>query len=144
MSLNRYMLIGKEHSPTLTRIAEVKFSKILKLAVLFSFGVNLGPIWQYFINDGLYWILKFFTVATIGQIYDIYPQINRNNSIFCVYMFVYYFLNIFAFLVINTGIEIATVRKLQHELEEKRLKSAEMNKSLDESTKKKRLEEDSR
>jgi hypothetical protein len=59
-------------------------------------------------------------------------------------MIMYYFVNFFVFLVINTGIEIATLRKLQKELKEKRTKAAEMNTSLDELTKKKRFEEDNK
>ncbi len=59
-------------------------------------------------------------------------------------MIMVYFVNFFVFLVINTGIQIATVWKLQKELEEKRAKAAEMNKSLDELTKNKRLEEDNK
>jgi hypothetical protein len=78
MTLNRYMLIGKEHSPTLTRISKVKFKKVLRITAAFSFGINIGHIWQYDINNGL--VYQYINMNNVHRIYDIYPILGIHSS----------------------------------------------------------------
>jgi hypothetical protein len=74
MTLNRYMLIGKEHSPALTRLSEVKLKQILKLTVMFSCIVNIGHIFQYYINTNIDLRIR---SPFMTQTYEINPEIYK-------------------------------------------------------------------
>jgi hypothetical protein len=63
-------------------------------------------------------------------VFDVYLSFRKSttNSIgFPIYALVYFLINYVLFLIVNTGVEIALVRKLFKELQDKKLKLAAMN-----------------
>jgi hypothetical protein len=52
MTLNRYLLVGKDHPPWLVRIAKLKFKWVIRGSLFFSGLINIGHGWQYqFVED---------------------------------------------------------------------------------------------
>jgi hypothetical protein len=47
MTLNRFLLIGKDHAPWLVSIAKTEFKWVIRGSVLFSAVINLGHGWEY-------------------------------------------------------------------------------------------------
>jgi hypothetical protein len=52
ISINRYMLLGKEHSYLLKNISKWEMKRVVLLTVLISLLMNIGHIFQYRINYG--------------------------------------------------------------------------------------------
>jgi hypothetical protein len=47
MTLNRYMLVGKDHSPWLVSVAKLKFKLVIFGSFLFSALFNIAHGWEY-------------------------------------------------------------------------------------------------
>jgi hypothetical protein len=47
MTLNRYLLIGKDHAPWLVKIAKLEFKWVIRGSFLFSSLINIAHGWQY-------------------------------------------------------------------------------------------------
>jgi hypothetical protein len=45
MTLNRFLLVGKDHSPWLVTIAKLEFKSVIRVSLLFSAVINLGHWW---------------------------------------------------------------------------------------------------
>jgi hypothetical protein len=138
MTINRYMLIGRTHLPLLERISKIDYSKVVKWTLVLSFLANLGHLDQYIYNEGF----VFLDEVNYYEIYDVYPMLNRDSIFFPFYKLAYFFVNFFVFLVINTGVEIITSRKLQAELLQKQSNVLELKTKEDTAKMKKQVEED--
>jgi hypothetical protein len=138
MTLNRYMLIGKDHPPLLCKISKLDFTRVVQVAVVVSGLFNIGNVFEYGINNG--------HVFELGSFYDIYPlqfitSKSTFNSGFSIYEMVDFAINFVCFLVVNTSLEISIVCRLHAELGEKRRRMAEMS-SLDEAKRKMKMDQD--
>jgi hypothetical protein len=122
-TVNRYMLIGREHSAFLQSISKWDLSTVVKLSVLVSFVANIGNIFKYYVNQAN----GFVGSPIMVYLYDVYPEVNMSFSVLPVYLIVYFAFNYLFFLVISTLLEALIVRKLHNELTEKRKKMAEMS-----------------
>jgi hypothetical protein len=122
ISVNRYMLIGKEHSPLLEKISKWKIKKSVPFTILFSLLINIGHIFQYRINYGWGPVNDNYINY---QMKDFYPAIVSDNVSLGAYILVYFILNFGVFFLVNTWIEVRLVRKLHDELTIKRKKIAE-------------------
>ncbi len=135
ITINRYMLIGREHSLLLERISKLELKNIVTFAVIFSSALNIGHIFQYRINNGL-------TLDNSMEVYAQYPLFLLTYSDLLAAIFVAYFAIKYAlFFLVNTFVEIVIVRKFQVELREKRRKMEQMGR-VDQAARKK-LDEDS-
>jgi hypothetical protein len=118
ISINRYMLVGKEHNPTLENISKLKFRQVVFLTVVFSLLMNIGHAFQYKINYG------WEKLPDSGYLsFDLYPSIVSLNSDFKWYSIAYFVINFAIFLVINTSIELSLFRKLRNEIADKRMRA---------------------
>jgi hypothetical protein len=115
------MLIGKEHSPTLTKISGFEFKYCTIVVVLISLLVNIGHGFQFQINDG-----KFRRMESTFSLYEIFPKVMISATGFPAYALAYFLINYVLFMIVNTGVEVALVKKLFKELHDKKLKLAEM------------------
>jgi hypothetical protein len=117
------MLIGKEQPLFLTKFAEIKPQFVVIIILLFSLAMNIGHIFQFQINFGT-------ESSSGGKDQYLYPLVNDNYDLtslsFNHYALAYFLINYVFFLVLNTGIEAALVRKLFQELQEKKRKLAAM------------------
>jgi hypothetical protein len=102
ITINRYMLVGKEHSKTLERLSKLEMKYVIYGSVVFSLLMNIGHCFQYRINWGWGALLlsNKFT-------YDLYPSIVMYNSSFQVYSIVYFVINFAVFLFVNTWVEMS-------------------------------------
>jgi hypothetical protein len=93
MTLNRYLLVGKDHVPWLVALAKLEFKWVIRESILFSGLINIGHIWQYKAVESLAsWQVSQYNILY----YDInsnsdsdYPQANQGTSNF-VYSIVYF------------------------------------------------------
>jgi hypothetical protein len=140
MTLNRFLLIGKDHAPWMVRIAKLEFKWTICGSFVFSAVVNIGHGWEYkamtdvlfspLLDDGfLYHVYStddfsyggysnMYYLPIFKSYYD-YPAPNQSVYFF-VYSIVYFCLNFVVFFVLNTGIEVNIVRRMHKELKEKR------------------------
>jgi hypothetical protein len=88
ITVNRYMLIGREHSAFLERISKLKFNHVVWFSLCFSFILNIGHIFEYSINEGTLISLK------SGNNFYMYVEYPRSTFIFGVFFSVF-FTNIF-------------------------------------------------
>jgi hypothetical protein len=140
MSLNRYMLVGKDHPPRLVKLAKLEFKWVIRGSFLICALVNIGhgfeftiagetefvPIFdnsiydythhEYNINFGF---MKFYITQ--------YPAVNTSSFLF-VYSVMYFVINFLLFFAINTLIEFLIVMRMRRELREKRERLARMSK----------------
>jgi hypothetical protein len=131
MTLNRYLLIGKDHGPWLVKAAKLKYKRVIQVSLLLSFLINIGHIFEFKpIEDVLYSPLKdsfnYNTYPVSGYSYSIYP-IPNNGFAFSIYTIVYFILSFVAFFFINTGLEVMIVRRMRKEIKEKRQRLAQMS-----------------
>jgi hypothetical protein len=121
ITVNRYMLIGREHSPLLERISKLEFKHIVWFSLCFSFVLNTGRhIFQYMINDGNKLYPKCLSTY---YLYVEYPvSVFNSGRFFSICSISYFMIDCVLFFVINTRVEIVTVRKFHAELKEKRRK----------------------
>jgi hypothetical protein len=113
------MLIGKTHSPLLAKISKCKLKNFIGSTVAFSFLMNIGHCFQYRINYGLNIDLTLNDYEYLAPL-DTYPFAVFQNSSFDIYTLVYFLINFAVFFVVNTWVEVSIVRKLRHEIAEKR------------------------
>jgi hypothetical protein len=122
ITINRYMLIGKDHSPFLQKIAKCKMKRVVLLTIMFSLLMNIGHIFQYRINYS--WGPVNYDFIN-NQMKDFYPAIVSDNVSLGAYILFYFVLNFGVFFLVNTWTEVRLVRKLHNELTIKRNKVAE-------------------
>jgi hypothetical protein len=135
MTLNRYMLIGKEQAPWLVAIAKLEFSWVIRGSFLLSALINIGHGFEYTIISSayspytsnhfhilLYQYNRFDSKAYISQ----YPSVNTDTYSF-VCSVIYFTINVVVFFFINTLIEVQILNRMRKELGEKRKRLARMN-----------------
>jgi hypothetical protein len=129
MTLNRYVLVGKDHAPWLITLAKLEFKWVIRGSILFSALINIGHGYQYqAVNEFL-----FIPDVSTDSFYQMnghsnsdYPLANQGSAYF-IYSIVYFFINFGVFFTLNTGIEVKIVRRMQKELKNKRERLAKMN-----------------
>ncbi len=124
MTVNRYMLIGREHNKILEAVSKVNFVKFTFGLVSSSLALNIGYIFQFRANNGNDFYMR-------GQFlfhsYDFYPSIEEGNKSFTTFLIMLYMIvNYFLFLIINTSIELVIVYKLRKEIRDKKERFANM------------------
>jgi hypothetical protein len=136
MTLNRYLLVGKDHAPWLVTLAKLEFKWVIRGSLLFSALINIGHGWEYQAENDLALTLyigsKFgkYSVYSIanGNSYSDYPEANKSQAFF-IYSIVYFVINFGVFFILNTTIEVKIVRRMQKVLREKRERMQKMNAS---------------
>jgi hypothetical protein len=120
MTINRYMLIGKDHSQWLIVISQMNLSRTCLISIAISLLLNLSYTFGYTLNDGS-------TITQDGRVrYDFYPILSHSSLAFFFFTAIYFFINYFLFLLANTIIEIAIVRRLRKEIDDKHKRMARM------------------
>jgi hypothetical protein len=84
MTLNRYLLVGKDHPPWLVTLAKLEFKWVIRGSILFRALINIGHGWQYqAINYLLGYVYaggdEFYKMMN-GQSYSDYPQANQGTA----------------------------------------------------------------
>jgi hypothetical protein len=132
MTLNRYLLVGKDHAPWLVTLAKLEFKWVIRGSLLFSVLINIGHGWQYQTGEDIIGFPKSVFTVYYGLIndyaYSDYPQVNTSTAYF-IYSVVYFCISFGAFFILNTSLEVKIVRNMQKELREKRERLAKMNSS---------------
>jgi hypothetical protein len=128
MTLNRYLLVGKDHASWLVTIAKLEFKWVIRRSLLISALINIGHGWEYQANGNLAIVRSIYDNFAIinGYSYSDYPQANQDQAYF-FYSIVYFLINFGVFFILNTGIEVKIVRRMHKELQEKRERLAKMN-----------------
>jgi hypothetical protein len=100
ITINRYMLIGREHSPLLERIAKLELKNIVACSIMFSLALNIGHIFQFEIN---YWkILTTKPLSEVNYQYSMYPYFTFSYEPFLsVFLIIYFFIDFFSFLFLH-------------------------------------------
>jgi hypothetical protein len=89
ITINRYMLIGKDHSPLLKRISKLKIKHVVSIAILVSLSLNIGHMFQFKIygyntvSDPLYKLFSSFY-------YYSYPSVRDDSIPLGAYSFIYF------------------------------------------------------
>jgi hypothetical protein len=137
MTLNRYLLVGKDHAPWLVTLAKLEFKWVIRGSFLLSGLINIGHAFEYEIREDMLETLHLLNQKCInnGIIYTqkeysdyIYPIPNACDWYF-YYTCVYFCINFGVFFIVNTAIEIKIVLRMHQELKEKRERQAKMNSS---------------
>jgi hypothetical protein len=128
MTLNRYLLIGKDHPAWLIKIAKLKFKRVIQGSFVFSALINIARGFEYRIQlPGQ--IAKANTITnyqdTYIDMYD-YPHLAKDHFAF-ILSIVYFCLSFVVFFMLNTSIEIKVVMRMHKELKEKRVRIEQMN-----------------
>jgi hypothetical protein len=118
ITINRYMLVGKEHNFVLTIIAKWPLKYVIRATVIFSLMINIGHCFQYRINYG--WAEMLDDDGENEFTYNLYPSIVIFNSDFQVYSIVHFVISFALFFCINTFVEASLVAKMRKEIAEKR------------------------
>jgi hypothetical protein len=128
MTLNRYLLVGKDHAHWLSTIAKLEFKWVVRGLLLVSALINIGHGWEFQAGDSLAMLASFSDTYDLvnGNSYSDYPQANHDLWYF-IYSIVCFFINFGFFFVLNTGIEVKMVRRMHKELKEKRERHDRMN-----------------
>jgi hypothetical protein len=125
MNVNRYMLIGNTHNPTLEKISKWDTTWVVGLSIGVSLLLNVGHIFQYSLNEKSIY-LSWFDPYVLS-FYQIYPYNNAQNFLSVqIYLFVYFFVNFLIFFIVSTAVDVIIVRKLHAELKGKKKKTEEM------------------
>jgi hypothetical protein len=130
MTLNRYLLVGKDHPPWLVTLVKLEFKWVIRGSLLIAGLINIGHGWQYQAvealmsapNVGYYTVYRTMTAGS----YSDYPQANQGTAYF-IYSIVYFCINFVVFFFLNTGVEVKIVLRMQKELREKRKRLAKLN-----------------
>jgi hypothetical protein len=140
MTLNRYLLVGKDHAHWLVAIAKVEIKILISGTFIFSALINIGHGFEYQIKNPFLipshagyndysdsHNRRFLNLnINVNKTYVAqYPTVNIATSYF-VYSIGYFVVNFGFFFVINTLIEVQIVRRMHKELEEKRERVARM------------------
>jgi hypothetical protein len=127
MTLNRYLLVGKDHSDWLVSAAKLEFKWVIRGSFFVSVLINIGHGWQYLAvedsPEAFAASSEYFQVN--GDSYSEYPLANQNWAYF-YFSVVYFVINFGAFFLINTVIEVKIVRRIHKELSEKRERLARL------------------
>jgi hypothetical protein len=123
MTLNRYMLIGKDHTPWLKQFAESDIKLVIRGSLLFSAIFNIGHGFEYKIND-IADILNDINSETYDLAY-MYPIVSQDLAYFS-YSVIYFMVNVVGFVALNTAVEIKIILRMKKELREKRARLAKM------------------
>jgi hypothetical protein len=123
MTVNRYMLIGREHVSLLERISKLEIKHPVLFTMVFSLILNIGHLYQYQINYG---DVKFdhYGYAYLSLKYPATFVIYQN--FFTPFSLAYFCVEFGLFFFLNTAIEISILRKFHKELREKKRKIQEM------------------
>jgi hypothetical protein len=138
MTLNRFLLVGKDHSPWLVTLAKLEFKWVIRMSILFSVVLNIGHFWEYQpVDDMLFNYASssknttyYYATSNIfdyinGYSYSDYPIANNGQSYF-VFSIIYFCINFCVFFLVNTGIEAKLVWRMHKELKDKRERRAAM------------------
>jgi hypothetical protein len=129
MTLNRYLLVGKDHAEWLFTAAKLEFKTVIRGSFLFSALINIGHGFEFqVVDDALTYTLNNVNHQenTYGYLnYYNYPYPNYGQS-YLVYSIVYFVIDFVAFYVLNTSIEVMLVLRIRKELAEKRERQAKM------------------
>jgi hypothetical protein len=137
MTLNRFLLVGKDHSPWLVTVAKLEFKWVIRGSLLFSALINIGHGWEYHAIDFTLLDEVYFLDENVRprEVYEIngysfsdYPIPNQGWAYF-YYTVVYFIINFGFFFVLNTILEVKIVRRMHKELQEKRERLSKMNAS---------------
>jgi hypothetical protein len=135
MTLNRYLLVGKEHKPWLVTLAKLEFKWVICGSLFISALINIGHGWQYEENEDS--VLLFLYDSSYTQVndgsYSDYPKANPEQAYF-IYSIVYFVINFGFFFILNTILEVQIVRRMHKELKEKRKRMTIMNAAKSKST----------
>ncbi len=71
ISINRYMLIGREHAPFLEKISKLDFTRTIISTVALSLVFNIGHLDQYEVNNGNAFVQTNF--------YGEYPLVSKTS-----------------------------------------------------------------
>jgi hypothetical protein len=128
MTLNRYLLVGKDHPPWLVSIAKVEFKWVIRCSLCVSALINIGHGWQFLAETHTALTANWYDnyVEANGNSYSDYPQANQSGAFF-YYSVVYFMINFGMFFILNTVIETKLVWRMHKELAEKRERLATMN-----------------
>ena len=130
ITVNRYMLIGNEHSPFLERISKLKIRNVFVASFLVSFLLNIGHIFQFKISgfNSISDPHNTKYLPSYNMQYDYaYPIVVNANTALSAYLCFYFVINFVTFFIINTTVEVNIVRRLRKELAEKKLRMEQMN-----------------
>jgi hypothetical protein len=126
MTLNRYLLVGKDHGPWLVTLAKLEFKWVIRGSLFVSTLINIGHGWEYqAVESQLYQSNWYYYLIDDNSGSD-YPQANQGTPYF-IFSIVYFCINFGIFFILNTGLEVKIVRRMQKELREKRERLAKMN-----------------
>jgi hypothetical protein len=136
MTLNRYLLVGKENAPWLIKTAKLEFKWVIRGSVLVCALINIGHGWEYRAVRDLTITLY---VQGLDQNYDVYIQANggsysdypeaNTGMPYFIYSIVYFVINFLFFFILNTAVEVKIVRRMHKELKDKRERMAKMSDS---------------
>jgi hypothetical protein len=129
MTVNRYLLVGKDHAPWLVTIAKLELKWVIRGSFLFSALINIGHGFEYqATEDWLFSPLRndFYYNFVTYNLYIDYPAPNVGQAFF-YFTIVYFAINFLAFFVLNTVVEVKLVRRMHKEMKEKRERMAKMN-----------------
>jgi hypothetical protein len=128
MTLNRYLLVGKDHASWLVNIAKLEFKQVIRGAFLISALINIGHGWEYQ-DVGVFSLIRpVFSQLDLnnGDSYSDYPRANQGQAYF-YFSIAYFVVNFGVFFILNTGVEVKIVHRMHKELQEKRERLAKMN-----------------
>jgi hypothetical protein len=146
MTLNRYLLVGKDHAKWLISIAKLDFKRVIRASLLISVLLNIGHGWEYQAVEDLAVLRPFLAsdsyLIISGYSNSDYPEGNQEKSYY-FYSIVYFAINFGVFFILNTGIEVKIVRRMHKELNKKRERLAKMSGSnISQLADEKKVEED--
>jgi hypothetical protein len=127
MTLNRYLLVGKDHAQWLVAIAKLEFKWVIRGCLLISALLNIGHCFEYQAVEDLALTHSFLnTYALVNDnSYSDYPLANQGQAYF-IYSICYFSINFGFFFLLNTGIEVQIVHRMHTELKEKRERMAKL------------------
>jgi hypothetical protein len=127
MTLNRYLLVGKDHTKWLVTVAKLEFKWVIRVSLFLSVLINIGHGWEYEAVENSVITHRYDAdyMQENGYSFSDYPEANQELPFF-IYSIVYFVINFVIFFIANTGIEIKTVRRMHKELVEKRERIAKM------------------
>jgi hypothetical protein len=142
IAVNRYMLIGREHNPTLEKISKWEMKWVIGVSALCSLTFNIGHTFEYYLNNGGQYSNHFEgTLFFTYYAYETYPALNRWDPLIKIYggaseavpqnvstyLIIYFLVNFLLFFTLNTLVEVVLVVKLHAELKDKRRRMAGMS-----------------
>jgi hypothetical protein len=128
ISINRYMLVGKEHSQTLKNMSEWNMAYVIAVTVVFSFLINVGHVFQYRLNYGWGIRNEMYPLQNRDElisINDIYPITYAQSPWLGVYTLIFFLFNFVFLFAVNTRVDVVIVRKLGEEIADKKIKLEE-------------------